>query len=56
MISPGGFALGLVILTVVWFFVPDGIRPMLFILLVLSVLGTQKEPARLIRGFFGNLK
>ena len=55
-ISPGGFALALVILTVVWFTLPDAARIPLFIVLVMGALAATHAPVHTIEKFFSQLK
>lgn len=55
-ISPGGFALALVILTVVWFTLPDAARIPLFIVLVMGALAATHAPVHTIEKFFGMLR
>lgn len=55
-ISPGGFALALVILTVVWFALPENARIPLFIVLVMGALAATRAPVHTIDRFFGLLK
>lgn len=55
-ISPGGFALALVILTVVWFVLPENARIPLFIVLVMGALAATHAPVHTIDKFFGMLK
>ena len=55
-ISPGGFALALVILTVVWFTLPDNARIPLFIVLVMGALAATQAPVHTVNRFFGMLK
>ena len=55
-ISPGGFALALVILTIVWFSLPDTARIPLFIVLVMGALAATQAPVHTINRFFGMLK
>lgn len=55
-ISPGGFALALVILAVVWFALPEAARIPLFIVLVMGALAATQAPVHTIQKFFGMLK
>jgi len=55
-ISPAGFALALVILTVVWFTLPDDARLPLFIVLVMGALAATQAPVHTVNKFFGLLK
>ena len=55
-ISPGGFALALVILAVVWFALPEAARIPLFIVLVMGALAATQAPVHTINRFFGLLK
>jgi len=55
-ISPGGFALALVILTMVWMMLPENSRVPLFIVLVMGALAATQAPAHTIKKFFGMLK
>lgn len=55
-ISPGGFALALVILSIVWFSLPEAARVPLFIILVMGALAATGAPKQTIDRFFGLLK
>lgn len=55
-ISPAGFALALVILSVVWFTLPDNARLPLFIVLVMGALAATQAPVNTVNKFFGMLK
>jgi hypothetical protein len=55
-ISPGGFALALVLLTIVWMALPDNARIPLFIVLVMGALAATKAPVHTIDKFFGMLR
>jgi hypothetical protein len=55
-ISPGGFALALVILTVVWIFLPPEMRVPLAIVLILGALAATRAPVHYIQQFFSYLK
>lgn len=56
MVSPGGFAIAIGVLIVVWLFLPDKVRPWLAVLLVLSVLGASGKPRETIDRFFALIK
>lgn len=55
-ISPGGFALALGILVVIWVFLPDKARGPLALLLILGALILTKAPVHYVNRFFGMLK
>jgi hypothetical protein len=55
-ISPAGFALALVILSVVWMALPDNARLPLFIVLVMGALAATQAPVHTVNKFFGLLK
>lgn len=55
-ISPAGFALALVILSVVWMALPDNARLPLFVVLVMGALAATQAPANTVNKFFGMLK
>jgi hypothetical protein len=55
-ISPGGFALALVILTVVWFTLPEDARIPLFVVLVMGALAATQAPVHTVNKFFGMLR
>lgn len=48
LISPGGFALAIVILVVVWIFLPPEARAPLAIILILGALAASKHPAEYV--------
>ena len=50
-ISPGGFALALGILVVVWIFLPPQVRLPLAIVLILGALAATKAPVHTIEAF-----
>lgn len=55
-ISPGGFAIALVILAVVWFALPEAARIPLFIVLVMGALAATHAPVHTIEKFFSQLR
>lgn len=55
-ISPGGFALALMILTVVWIFLPENARVPLAMVLIMGALAADKRPSEYVNKFFRNLK
>ena len=55
-ISPAGFALALVILIVIWIYLPPAARAPLAIVLILGALASTQAPAHTIQRFFANLK
>ncbi len=55
-ISPAGFALALVVLTIVWMMLPDNARLPLFFVLVMGALAATQAPVHTIQKFFGMLK
>lgn len=55
-VSPGGFALALVVLTIVWIFLPPEARAPLAIILILGALASTQAPAHTIQKFFSLIK
>lgn len=55
-VSPGGFALALVLLIAVWLFLPNAARLPLAIILILGALSASKAPAHYIEKFFSLVK
>ena len=55
-VSPGGFALALLILTIVWFALPENARVPLFVVLVMGALAATKAPVHTIQRFFDNVR
>lgn len=52
-ISPGGFALAVGILVVVWAFLPPTARAPLALVLIFGALAADKRPAATVKRFFG---
>jgi hypothetical protein len=55
-ISPGGFAIALALLVVIWIFLPNAARLPLAIVLVFGALAASKAPEHTIDRFFALLK
>lgn len=55
-ISPGGFALAVALLVVLWAFLPPAARAPLALVLIAGALAADRRPAAYVNRFFSYLK